>query len=64
MPRNGWLASVGITGWFASECPAGMRRITHEHLSRLLFGKLIEIVSDRDAAGQALLVFRGGGQSR
>src|ERR1700678_4161858 len=28
MPRNRWLASVGIAGWFASECPAGIRRIT------------------------------------
>src|SRR4051794_38385834 len=28
MPRNGWLASVGITGWDQSECPAGMRRNT------------------------------------
>ena len=25
MPWNGWLACVGITGWFASECPAGFR---------------------------------------
>jgi hypothetical protein len=28
LPRNGWLASAGITGWFASECPAGFRRNT------------------------------------
>jgi len=29
LPRNGWLASAGITGWLASECPAGIRRNTH-----------------------------------
>ncbi len=31
MPRNQGLASVGITGCFASEseCPAGIRRNTH-----------------------------------
>jgi hypothetical protein len=28
MRRNQWLASVGITGWNQSECPAGMRRNT------------------------------------
>jgi len=28
MPRNQRLASVGITGCFASECPAGIRRNT------------------------------------
>jgi hypothetical protein len=34
MPRNRWLASVGITGWFTSECPAGIRRSTHEAAER------------------------------
>ena len=29
MPRNWWLASVGIPGWFASESLAGIRRNTH-----------------------------------
>lgn len=29
MRRNHWLASVGITGWNASESPAGLRRNTH-----------------------------------
>jgi hypothetical protein len=28
MRRNHWLASVGITGWNASESPAGLRRNT------------------------------------
>jgi hypothetical protein len=28
MRRNQWLASVGITGWNASESPAGLRRNT------------------------------------
>ena len=28
MPRNQGLACVGITGCFASECPAGIRRNT------------------------------------
>ena len=29
LPRNGWLVSVGITGWLASEWPAAFRRNTH-----------------------------------
>ena len=32
MPRNQGLASVGITGCFASEGPAGIRRNTHDIL--------------------------------
>jgi len=31
--RNQWLASVGITGWNASESPAGSRRITQVQLT-------------------------------
>jgi hypothetical protein len=34
MPRNQGLASFGITGCFASEGPAGIRRNTHCGLSR------------------------------
>src|SRR4051812_50113217 len=30
LPRNGWLVSVGITGWLASEWPAAFRRNTHQ----------------------------------
>jgi hypothetical protein len=29
LPRNGWLACVGFTGWLASESPAAFRRNTH-----------------------------------
>jgi hypothetical protein len=37
MRRNHWLASVGITGWNASESPAGLRRNTQSAVPDPLF---------------------------
>ena len=39
MPRNQGLASFGITGCFASEGPAGIRRNTHVDGCPLLSGE-------------------------
>src|SRR3954467_4332398 len=64
MPRNGWLASVGITGWFASECPAGMRRNTHAddlmiRVRTAMAQKERELITERTRAALAAAKARG-----
>jgi len=44
MPRNRWLACVGITGWFASESVAGIARNTHRGKAVTIQGEGLRMV--------------------